>query len=63
MNAVGHHHFTEGEGDAFGQRYTVDFEMTVGERKAPIRSAWIVKTGEDSPRLTSVYIRTKLLSQ
>lgn len=45
-----------GEKDAFGQRYTVDFELTVRRRNAIVRSSWIVRTGEDFPRLTSCYI-------
>jgi len=45
-----------GEKDAFGQRYTVDFELTVGRRSATVRSSWIILTDEDFPRLTSCYI-------
>lgn len=45
-----------GERDDFGQRYVVDFEMKRDARRAPIRTSWIVRTGEDFPRLTSCYI-------
>ncbi len=45
-----------GEQDAFGRRYTVDFQMDGPTKKVTIRSAWIVRTGEDFPRLTSCYI-------
>jgi hypothetical protein len=46
-----------GEIDKFGQRYLLDFEMTglTGQR-AMIRSAWIVRNGEDFPRLTTCYV-------
>lgn len=45
-----------GEGDAYTQRFTLDFECVRGERRARIRSCWIVRTGEDFPRLTSCFI-------
>ena len=45
-----------GEADQYGARYTVDFAMTHGERKAKIRSAWIILQGESVPRLTSCFV-------
>lgn len=45
-----------GEQDAFGHRYIVDFQMAGPTRSITVRSAWIVRTGEDFPRLTSCYI-------
>lgn len=48
-----------GEKDEFGQRYVIDFEMTTENRSAIIRSAWIIREGEDFPRLTSVYVRSE----
>jgi len=42
--------------DQYGQRYTVDFEMIGRGRAAIIRSAWIVRAGEDFPRFTSCYV-------
>lgn len=42
-----------GEHDEFGQRYTVDFPDA---STVTIRSAWIIRTGEDFPRLTTCYI-------
>lgn len=43
----------EGEADAYGQRYTLDFEMVTGVGKAIVRTGWIVRTDEDFPRLTT----------
>ncbi|MCZ2076032.1 MAG: hypothetical protein LC130_13665 [Bryobacterales bacterium] len=40
----------------YGRRYTIDFEFQWGERKVFIRSAWIVRNGEDLPRLTTCYV-------
>lgn len=44
------------EGDEYGQRYMLDFEMQTETGKATIRSAWIVRRGENFPRLTSCYV-------
>lgn len=45
-----------GEKDDYGQRYTVDFTMKGNTGEAVIRSAWIIRTDEDFPRLTSCYV-------
>src|SRR5688500_10701717 len=39
--------------DEFGQRYVVDFDMKTAVGEARVRSSWIVRDGEDFPRLTS----------
>lgn len=40
----------------YGQRYVVDFDFTHQDRTIKIRSTWIVRTGEELPRLTSCYV-------
>jgi hypothetical protein len=40
----------------YGQRYIVDFDLARRGRTVRIRSTWIVRTGEDLPRLTSCYV-------
>ncbi|MBM3853463.1 MAG: hypothetical protein FJ399_09935 [Verrucomicrobia bacterium] len=45
-----------GETDAFGQRYTLDFVVATRSGRAWVRSGWIVRTGEDFPRLTTCYV-------
>ena len=47
---------TAGEQDDYGQRYVVDFMIERVGRQAMVRSAWIVRRGEDIPRLTSCYV-------
>jgi hypothetical protein len=42
--------------DQWGQRYTVEFPLSYNEREVIIKTGWIVKVGEDFPRLTSCYI-------
>ncbi len=45
-----------GEEDEYGKRYVLDFEMSTAVGTATVRSGWIVRHGEDFPRLTSCYI-------
>jgi hypothetical protein len=40
----------------YGQRYVIDFELHRQGRTVRIRSTWIVRIGEDLPRLTSCYV-------
>jgi len=47
---------TATDADDFGQRYVVDFTMSRADRTARIRSSWIVRVGEDVPRLTSCFV-------
>ena len=47
---------TLGIADEYGRRYIVDFEMVRFGRKAMIRSAWIIRTGETTPRLTTCFV-------
>jgi hypothetical protein len=42
--------------NAYGQRYSIDFEMVRQLRTVRIRSSWIVLTGQDLPRLVSCYV-------
>ena len=44
-----------GETDAYGQRYTLDFTLSWRGRQARIRSAWIIETGSDIPKLTTAF--------
>ena len=45
-----------GEGDAYGERYAVDFKLIRGDRQAMIRSTWIIRRSELVPRLTSCFV-------
>ena len=47
---------TAGVADEYGDRYSVDFEISRGDRHAAVRSAWIVLRGETAPRLTSCFV-------
>ncbi|HHT9125217.1 MAG TPA: DUF6883 domain-containing protein [Candidatus Brocadiia bacterium] len=43
--------------DEYGKRYVMDFTMTKATRNAKVRSSWIIRRGEDFPRLTSCHIK------
>jgi hypothetical protein len=47
---------TEGAADQYGQRYILDFELARNDRRAPVRSIWIIPRGEVFPRLTSCFV-------
>jgi len=42
--------------DKYGCRYSLDAVVVWGSRKAIVRSVWIIKTGEEFPRLVSCYV-------
>ena len=46
----------EGASDENGDRYTVDFEIRRSDRRAMLRSAWIVLRGQTTARLTSCFV-------
>jgi hypothetical protein len=45
-----------GDRDEFGQRFVLDFVMTGPNGTATVRSSWIVRRGEDFPRLASCFV-------
>lgn len=47
---------TIGRQDQYGQRYWADLDLTILSRTARVRTAWIIRTGETSPRLTTCYV-------
>lgn len=45
-----------GEQDEYGQRYVVDVRIRHSGNEAVVRTAWMVRSGETTPRLTSCYV-------
>lgn len=43
--------------DRFGDRYVIESEMKGPRGAAVVRSTWIVRRGESSPRLTSSFVK------
>jgi hypothetical protein len=56
LRAVAQREATEAEADEFGRRDFIDFEFRGPKSAAKIRSGWIVRAGEDSPRFASCYV-------
>ena len=44
------------EVDLYGRRYVLDFEITTATGRATVRSAWIVRAGENVLRFTTCYV-------
>ena len=42
--------------DEYGQRYMLEFPLQTELGWAQVRTLWIVRSGEDFPRLTSCYV-------
>jgi hypothetical protein len=40
----------------YGQRYLIDSELSHERKSAQIRSVWIIRKGENSPRLITCYV-------
>ena len=47
---------TRHDHDEYGERYVLDFLMTGPAGQAQVRSAWIIRSGEAFPRLSSCYV-------
>lgn len=46
-----------GEEDEFGKRHLVDLPLEINNRRAVVRTAWIIRKGEDRPYLTNCYVK------
>ena len=56
LEAVRRHDCVFGRKTSFGQRYLVDFPVTRADKRAPVRSVWNVRPGENAPRLVTCYV-------
>ena len=55
LEVIKTHQAKLGRNDPFGQRYTLDFTLKWQNKKAVIRSSWIIEQNSQIPRLTSCY--------
>jgi hypothetical protein len=46
----------EGTADGFGQRFTLDLVVAGPKGSGVVRSGWILRSGEDYPRLTTCHL-------
>ena len=56
MEAVPHHPCRRGPSSIYGAKYVVDMILSMGEKSAYVRTAWLVPVGKDAPRLISIYV-------
>ena len=47
----------EREIDLYGRRFSVRMKISIFDSEAFVTTGWIIKRGEDFPRLTSCYIK------
>lgn len=48
-----------GRADEYGQRYETDIPVVTPVGSATVRAAWMVRVGEDFPRLTTCYVQPR----
>lgn len=56
LQAAHTHDVLLGEQDDYGQRYSMDVLVKGPRGQAIVRSSWIIRYGEETPRLTSCYV-------
>ena len=56
LNAAATEDCRTGEYTPYGERLILDFDLFRNGQSVTIRSAWIVRTGKEQPRLTSCYV-------
>jgi hypothetical protein len=56
LQAVKLYDATPGKSNQQGQKYTIDFPLVRLDKRALIRSAWIVRHEENFPRLVTCYV-------
>ena len=50
---------TEKEHDEFGKRFSVIIKIRIFDKEAFVTTGWIIRLGEDFPRLTTCYIKKR----
>jgi hypothetical protein len=56
LQAVQLYDAVPGKANQQGQKYVLDFPLTVAAKPALVRSAWIVRWNENFPRLVTCYV-------
>lgn len=55
LEVVKTHQCQLGRNDKYGQRYILDFELQWQNKRALVRSGWIIEHGSNIPKLTTCY--------
>lgn len=56
LRAAGIEEVSHASSDRYGTRYTLSFRMEHGAKAAMVRCHWIVRRGEEVPRLATCYV-------
>ena len=56
LHAAANSEATLGVLDGYGTRYVVDFMLSGPKGRALVRSAWLVRSSEDFPRLLTAFV-------
>jgi len=56
LEAAQHHDCVLGKKTSHGQLHVMDFTLTHQNKTANVRSVWIVRTDENTPRLVTCYV-------
>lgn len=56
LRAARDHNCQPGRSSVYGQRYVLDFVASRRDRSVKVRSVWLVRQGEDFPRLITCYV-------
>jgi hypothetical protein len=56
LEGIKNHPAEKQETDGFGSRWRVDLPLTRQRKSAVIRTGWIIKTGEQFPRLITCWV-------
>jgi hypothetical protein len=57
LAAAVHAEALPGQSDQFGDRYVIESEIRGPRASGIVRSTWILRRGETSPRLTSCFVK------
>ena len=56
LEGAQNHHAEKQETDSFGSRWRVDLPLRRQDRSVVVRTGWMIKTGEQFPRLITCWV-------
>jgi hypothetical protein len=56
LEGIQNYHAERQETDSFGSRWRVDLPLTRQDKTVVVRTGWIIKTGEEFPRLITCWV-------
>lgn len=56
LESLGEYEAVEKEATEYGRRYNVDVIIRKFDKEARVKTAWIIRNNEDTPRMTTCYV-------